>query len=116
MRRRSPLAIMLVSVALLMSFSVVVASNTNEIQSHSTSELIDSQIWNLNESEGETYTVTVDGTNLRFSPDTVTLMEGDTIQFFWENQLLPHNAVERGGLFDSGEPERNVNYTYTFKQ
>ncbi|MGB1474997.1 MAG: MFS transporter [Candidatus Poseidoniaceae archaeon] len=114
MRRRSPLAIMLVSVALLMSFSVVVASNTNEIQSHSTSELIDSQIWNLNESEGETYTVTVDGTNLRFSPDTVTLMEGDTIQFFWENQLLPHNAVERGGLFDSGEPERNVNYTYTF--
>ena len=41
-------------------------------------------------------------------------MEGDTIQFFWENQLLPHNAVERGGLFDSGEPERNVNYSYTF--
>ncbi|MGB0488673.1 MAG: MFS transporter [Candidatus Poseidoniaceae archaeon] len=114
MRRRSPLAIMLVSVALLMSFSVVVASNTNEIPSHSTAELIDSQIWNFNESEGETYTVTVDGTNLRFSPDTVTLMEGDTIQFFWENQLLPHNAVERGGLFDSGEPARNVNYTYTF--
>ena len=114
MRRTSPLAIMLVSVALLMSFSVVVASNTNEIPSHSTAELIDSQIWNFNESEGETYTVTVDGTNLRFSPDTVTLMEGDTIQFFWENQLLPHNAVERGGLFDSGEPARNVNYTYTF--
>ena len=42
------------------------------------------------------------------------LMEGDTIQFFWENQLLPHNAVERGGLFDSGEAARNVNYTYTF--
>ncbi|MEC8788895.1 MAG: MFS transporter, partial [Candidatus Thermoplasmatota archaeon] len=99
---------------LLMSFSVVVASNTNEIPSHNTNESIDPQIWDLNESEGETYTVTVDGTNLRFSPDTVTLMEGDTIQFFWENQLLPHNAVERGGLFDSGEPERNVNYTYTF--
>jgi PAT family beta-lactamase induction signal transducer AmpG len=114
MRRRSPLAIMLVSVALLMSFSVVVASNTSEIPTHTTPESNDSQVWNLNESEGETYTVTVDGTNLRFSPDTVTLMEGDTIQFFWENQLLPHNAVERGGLFDSGEPERNVNYTYTF--
>lgn len=114
MRRRSPLAIMLVSVALLMSFSVVVASNTNEIPSHTIPESIDSQVWRLNESEGETYTVTVDGTNLRFSPDTVTLMEGDTIQFFWENQLLPHNAVERGGLFDSGEPARNVNYTYTF--
>ena len=114
MRRRSPLAIMLVSVALLMSFSVVVASNTSEIPTHTTPESNDSQVWNLNESEGETYTVTVDGTNLRFSPDTVTLMEGDTIQFFWENQLLPHNAVERGGLFDSGEPARNVNYTYTF--
>ena len=114
MRRRSPLAIMLVSVALLMSFSVVIASNTNEIPSHTIPESIDSQVWSLNESEGETYTVTVDGTNLRFSPDTVTLMEGDTIQFFWENQLLPHNAVERGGIFDSGEPARNVNYTYTF--
>ena len=114
MRRSSPLAIILVSVALLMSFSVVVASNTNEIPSHTIPESIDTQVWNLNESEGETYTVTVDGTNLRFSPDTVTLMEGDTIQFFWENQLLPHNAVERSGLFDSGEPERNVNYSYTF--
>lgn len=114
MRRRSRLAIMLVSVALLMSFSVVVASNTNEIPIHNTIQSINSQILDLNESEGETYTVTVDGTNLRFSPDTVTLMEGDTIQFFWENQLLPHNAVERDGLFDSGEPARNVNYTYTF--
>ena len=114
MRRRPPLAMLLVSVALLMSFSVVVASNTNEIPSHNTIQFTDSQSWTLNESEGETYTVTVDGTNLRFSPDKVTLMEGDTIQFFWENQLLPHNAVERGGLFDSGEPERNVNYSYTF--
>ena len=114
MRRRPPLAIMLVSVALLMSFSVVVASNTNEIPSQNTSQSDGLQSWNLNESDGETYTVTVDGTNLRFSPNTVTLMEGDTIQFFWENQLLPHNAVERDGLFDSGEPARNVNYTYTF--
>ena len=32
----------------------------------------------------------------------------------WENQLLPHNAVERNGVFDSGDPERNVDYTYTF--
>ena len=114
MRRRSQLAIMLVSVALLMSFSVVVASNTNEAPSNNKTESIDSQIRNLNESDGEIFTVTVDGTNLRFSPDTVTLMEGDTIQFFWENQLLPHNAVERNGVFDSGDPERNVDYTYTF--
>ena len=114
MRRRSPLAIMLVSVALLMSFSVVVASNTNEVPSNSTTESIESQIWNLNESEGEVFTVTVDGTNLRFSPDTIIIQEGDTVRFLWENQLLPHNAVERNGVFDSGDPERNVDYTYTF--
>ena len=114
MRRRSPLAVMLVSVALLMSFSVVVASNTNEVPSQHISESFNSQSWNLNESEGEVFTVTVDGTNLRFSPDTITLMEGDTIQFFWENQLLPHNAVERDGLFDSGEPAKECEYTYTF--
>ena len=112
MRRRSSLAIMLVTVAILMSFSVVVATNTNVSSSIQAPESRDAS--HLNESEGEIYTVTVDGTNLRFSPDTVTLMEGDTIQFFWENQLLPHNAVERGGLFDSGEAARNVDYTYTF--
>ena len=27
---------------------------------------------------------------------------------------FPHNAVERNGVFDSGDPERNVDYTYTF--
>ena len=114
MRRRSPLAIMLVSVALLMSFSVVVASNTNEIPSQTSTQSNSSQSLVLNESEGETFTVTVDGTNLRFSPDTIIIKEGDTVRFLWENQLLPHNAVERNGVFDSGDPERNVDYTYTF--
>lgn len=114
MRRRSSLAIMLVSLALLMSFSVVVASNTNEIPSHNTAQSNNSQILDLNDSEGETFTVTVDGTNLRFSPDTIIIQEGDTVRFLWENQLLPHNAVERNGVFDSGDPERNVDYTYTF--
>ena len=106
---------MLVSVALLMSFSVVVASNTNEVPSKHISQSINSQSWNLNESEGEVFTVTVDGTNLRFSPDTITLKEGDTVRFFWENQLLAHNAVEETGLFDSGDPQRNVEYNYTFQ-
>lgn len=115
MRRRSSLAVMLVSVALLMSFSVVVASNTNEVPSKHISQSINSQSWNLNESEGEVFTVTVDGTNLRFSPDTITLKEGDTVRFFWENQLLAHNAVEETGLFDSGDPQRNVEYNYTFQ-
>ena len=114
MRRRSPLAIMLVSVALLMSFSVVVASNTNEIPNQNPTQSNNLQSSYINESEGETFTVTVDGTNLRFSPDTIIIKEGDTVRFLWENQLLPHNAVERNGVFDSGDPERNVDYTYTF--
>lgn len=114
MRRRSPLAIMLVSLAILMSFSVVVATNTNDSSNLYNSERENVVESNLNESEGEVFTVTVDGTNLRFSPDTIIIKEGDTVRFLWENQLLPHNAVERNGVFDSGDPERNVDYTYTF--
>ena len=67
-----------------------------------------------NEYEGETKIVTVDSTNLRFSPDTITLMEGDSVRFFWSGELLPHNAVENSGLFDTGEPSTEVDYTYTF--
>ncbi|MAU37725.1 MAG: hypothetical protein CMD14_10235, partial [Flavobacteriales bacterium] len=67
-----------------------------------------------NEYEGETKVVTVDSTNLRFSPDTITLKEGDTVRFFWSGELLPHNAVEDSGLFDTGEPSTEVDYTYTF--
>ena len=114
MRRRSPLAIMLVSLAILMSFSVVVATNSNDSSNLYSSERENVVESNLNESEGEVFTVTVDGTNLRFSPDTIIIKEGDTVRFLWENQLLPHNAVERNGVFDSGDPERNVDYTYTF--
>jgi len=66
-------------------------------------------------SEGETYVVSVDSTNLRFSPETITLNEGDSVRFFWSGELLAHNAVEVNGLFDSGEAARNVDYTYTFE-
>ena len=38
--------------------------------------------------------ITVDSTNLRFSPSSVTITEGDTVRFFWSGQALPHNAVE----------------------
>ena len=62
----------------------------------------------------EVVIISVDSTNLRFSPSEVTLNEGDTIRFFWSGELLPHNAVESNGLFDSGEPSRNVDYSYTF--
>ncbi len=67
--------------------------------------------------EGEVVVVTVDSTRFRFTPDTITIQEGDSVRFFWEEDPWEpaHNAVEVNGLFDSGEPERNVNYTYTFQ-
>ena len=67
-----------------------------------------------NQEEGEVVVVSVDSTNLRFSPETITLQEGDSVRFFWSGELLAHNAVESNGLFDSGEASRNVDYTYTF--
>jgi len=88
--------------ALILLFSVGSASAEN------------SQIIDLDENEGETVIVTVDSTNLRFSPDSITLNEGDTVRFFWDGQLLAHNAVEDNALFDSGDPETSVDYSYTF--
>ena len=67
-----------------------------------------------NQDDGEVVVVSVDSTNLRFSPETITLQEGDSVRFFWSDELLAHNAVESNGLFDSGEASRNVDYTYTF--
>ena len=70
----------------------------------------------LLQDDGEVHTVTVDGfgSNLRFVPDSLTINEGDTVQFLWNGQLLPHNAIEQNEVFDSGDAERNVDYTYTF--
>ena len=67
------------------------------------------------EPESEDVIITVDSTNLRFSPDTVTVTEGDTVRFFWSGQALPHNAVETNELFDSGDPQRDVDYSFTFE-
>ena len=67
------------------------------------------------EQETEDVIITVDSTNLRFSPDTVTVTEGDTVRFFWSGQALPHNAVETNELFDSGDPQRDVDYSFTFE-
>ena len=67
-----------------------------------------------NQDDGEVVVVSVDSTNLRFSPETITIQEGDSVRFFWSGELLAHNAVESNGLFDSGEASRNVDYTYTF--
>ena len=93
-----------------MAFTIVESSAIPSPVDEASNEIFSS----LENDTGEVFVVTVDGTNLRFSPDTITLKEGDTVNFFWENQLLPHNAVEENGLFDSGDPERNVDYSYTF--
>ena len=70
----------------------------------------------LIQDDSEVHTVTVDGfgSNLRFVPDTLTINEGDTVQFLWSGQLLPHNAIEQNEVFNSGDAERDVDYTYTF--
>ena len=110
MHRKSVASIFLATLLVLMAFSIVESSTI-----HSPLDEPYNEIFSILENDtGEVFVVTVDGTNLRFSPDTITLKEGDTVNFLWENQLLPHNAVEENGLFDSGDPERNVDYSYTF--
>ena len=59
--------------------------------------------------------VTVDSTSLRFSPSEVTVDEGQAVRFVWNGQALPHNAVANDGLFDSGEPARDVDYRFVFE-
>ena len=66
--------------------------------------------------EPQTVVVSVDSTNLRFSPSSVTVGEGDTVRFFWSGQALPHNAVETNEMFDSGDPAREVDYSFTFER
>ena len=66
------------------------------------------------EQETETHVVTVDSTNLRFTPSTLTINEGDTLRFVWGGQALPHNSVEENGVFDSGDPERTLDYGHVF--
>ena len=68
----------------------------------------------IDENNSEVHTITVDGTNLRFYPDSLTINEGDSVRFLWGGELLPHNSVEENGVFDSGEPEREVDYLYNF--
>lgn len=64
--------------------------------------------------QSDTTVISVDSTNLRFSPSSVTITEGDTVRFFWSGQALPHNAVEENGVFDTGEPARAVDESFTF--
>ena len=110
MHRKYVASIFLATLLVLLAFSIVESSAIHPQEDEKSNDIFSS----LDNDSGNVFVVTVDGTNLRFSPDTITLKEGDTVNFFWENQLLPHNAVEENGLFDSGDPERNVDYSYTF--
>ena len=62
----------------------------------------------------ETVIISVDSTNLRFTPSEVTITEGDEVRFFWSGQALPHNAVADNGYFSTGDPEREVDHTVEF--
>ena len=68
----------------------------------------------LEDDDSKEYTVTVDSTNLRFYPESLTINEGDSVRFMWGGEFLPHNSVEENGVFDSGDPQREVDYLYTF--
>lgn len=58
--------------------------------------------------------ITVDSTNLQFSPSEVTINEGQTIRFFWSGEFLEHNAIDSNGFFNTGSPETEVDYSFTF--
>ena len=58
--------------------------------------------------------ITVDSTNLKFSPNEVTINEGQTVRFFWSGEFLDHNAVAINGIFNSGDPQKEVDYSFTF--
>ena len=72
-------------------------------------------VTSISAAEAETITITVDSTNLRFSPSTITIDEGDSVQFLWSGEALAHNAVAQSGIFDSGDASRDVDYTFTFE-
>ena len=74
MSRKFPVAFVLMSLALVITFSIAVASNTakdNDFREDFSEIPVKS---NLNESDGQVFTVTVDGTQLRFSPDTIIML------------------------------------------
>ena len=68
----------------------------------------------LEQVDSQQHTIIVDSNNLRFNPESITINEGDSVNFLWSGELLPHNSVEENGVFDSGDAERDVDYTYTF--
>lgn len=69
----------------------------------------------LTTTDYEPVIVTVDSTNFRFTPSEVTIYETQELRFFWSDEILGHNAVEENGIFDSGNPETDVDYSFIFE-
>ena len=76
-----------VAYVLLVLFSVSIVFSSSVISEDTRSVSLEEEV-----------IITVDSTNLRFSPSEVTITEGDTVRFFWQGQLLAHNAVENNGF------------------
>ena len=68
----------------------------------------------IESAQNDDVVITVDSTNLQFSPSEVTITEGQAVRFFWSGELLEHNAVSTEGIFDSGSPSRNVDFRFVF--
>ncbi len=68
----------------------------------------------IESAQNDDVVITVDRTNLQFSPSEVTITEGQAVRFFWSGELLEHNAVSTDGIFDSGSPSRNVDFRFVF--
>ena len=68
----------------------------------------------VEESHDDVVVITVDSTNLQFSPAEVVINEGQTIRFFWSGEFLEHNAIDSNGFFNTGSPETEVDYSFTF--
>jgi len=64
--------------------------------------------------QDNTVIITVDSTNLQFSPSEVTISEGQTVRFFWSGEFLEHNAVASSGIFSTGSPQTEMDYAFTF--
>jgi plastocyanin len=46
-----------------------------------------------------------------FSPGSVSIKPGDTVQWVWKSKSMPHSVTSSNGLFDSGVQQSN---TFTF--
>jgi plastocyanin len=56
--------------------------------------------------------------NIAYSPTTLTLKVGDTVNFVWKDGSIPHNVDGASDLsdFSSGNAKTSGSYNYTFKK